>query len=189
MGGNSIVIATFNDENERHERVLSLREVNGKSYIAANHWPRAWYRQALDNPNIEIKMAGVREFAPYTAVPLEGAEDNLLREEYNISFRAAPKWDFLLVIFYGLILTDKNRVFLSSHELNSPLVILPKLSELPMRCFSCGSTNQSQIKNLYGYDVCDSCEQTLNLYKDHTIRKHIASYEKCIIELNSISCF
>ena len=47
-----------------------------------------------------------------------------------------------------------------------------------MRCFSCGSTNQSQIKNLYGYDVCDSCEQPLNLYKDHTIRKHIASYEK-----------
>ena len=47
-----------------------------------------------------------------------------------------------------------------------------------MHCFSCGSANQSQIKNLYGYDICDSCEPTLGLYKDHTIRKHIASYEK-----------
>ena len=47
-----------------------------------------------------------------------------------------------------------------------------------MRCFSCGSTNQSQIKSLYGYNVCDSCEPTLGLYKDNTIRKHIASYEK-----------
>ncbi|GIS68747.1 MAG: hypothetical protein CM1200mP8_3050 [Chloroflexota bacterium] len=56
MGGNSIIIATFNDENERHERVLSLREINGENYVAANHWPRAWYRQALDNPNVEVKM-------------------------------------------------------------------------------------------------------------------------------------
>ena len=47
-----------------------------------------------------------------------------------------------------------------------------------MHCFSCGSTNQSRIKNLYGYDICDSCEPTLGLYKDNTIRKHIASYEK-----------
>jgi hypothetical protein len=47
-----------------------------------------------------------------------------------------------------------------------------------MRCFSCVSTNQSQIKSLYGYNVCDSCEPTLGLYKDNTIRKHIASYEK-----------
>ena len=47
-----------------------------------------------------------------------------------------------------------------------------------MRCFSCGNTKQSQIKNLFGHDVCDSCEPTLNLYKDHTIRKHITSYER-----------
>ena len=94
MGGNSIIIATFNDKNQRHQRVLSLREVNGKNYIAANHWPRAWYRQALDNPNIEIKMAGVEKFAPYTAVPLEGAEDDLLREEYNISFRGRAQMGF-----------------------------------------------------------------------------------------------
>lgn len=45
-------------------------------------------------------------------------------------------------------------------------------------CFSCGSTIQSQIKTLCGYDVCSSCEPTLGLYKDDTIRKHIASYEK-----------
>ena len=74
MGGNSIIIATFNDENERHERVLSLREISGENYVAANHWPRAWYRQALDNPNVEVKMPREEEFSPYTAVPLEGAE-------------------------------------------------------------------------------------------------------------------
>lgn len=93
MGSTSIVIATF-DEAERHERVLSLREVNGKPYIAANHWPRAWYNQALDNPNVEVKMAGEADFAPYLAVPLEGEEDALLREEYSLSFRSRAQMGF-----------------------------------------------------------------------------------------------
>ena len=58
MVGNSIVIATYNSENDRGERVLSVREVDG----AANHWPRAWYRQAIANPNVEVKMAGEERF-------------------------------------------------------------------------------------------------------------------------------
>ena len=94
MGGNSIVIATFNNENERHERVLSVREVNGENYIAANHWPRAWYRQAIENPNVEVKMAGEEEFANYTAVPLVGEEDELLRERYSLSFRSRAQMGF-----------------------------------------------------------------------------------------------
>ncbi|MBM89576.1 MAG: hypothetical protein CMQ41_14490 [Gammaproteobacteria bacterium] len=94
MGGNSIVIATYNDVNERHERVLSLRKVNGNDYIAANHWPRAWYHQALDNPNVEVKMAGSEEFEAFLAVPLEGEEDALLREEYALSFRSRAQMGF-----------------------------------------------------------------------------------------------
>jgi len=39
----SLVIATLNDDNERHERVLRLKQIDGLDYIAANHWPRAWY--------------------------------------------------------------------------------------------------------------------------------------------------
>jgi len=93
MGSSSIVIATFSD-NERHERVLSVREVNGNQYVAANHWPRDWYNQALDNPNVEVKMAGANEFAPYHAVPLEGEEDALLREEYSLSFSSRAQMGF-----------------------------------------------------------------------------------------------
>lgn len=94
QGRTSLVIATFNADNERHERVLSLREVNGKPYVAANHWPRSWYKQALENPNVEVQMPGTEEFAPYLAVPLEGAEDALLREEYSLSFRARAQMGF-----------------------------------------------------------------------------------------------
>ena len=40
MRGNSIIIATYDEGNERHERVLSLREMDNEKYISANHWPR-----------------------------------------------------------------------------------------------------------------------------------------------------
>lgn len=80
----TIVIATFDDDQNRHERVVRLVEIEGKAYIAANHWPRAWYHQALDNPNIEVKMDDV--FEPYVAVPLEGAEEEMVRGIYTFGF-------------------------------------------------------------------------------------------------------
>jgi|TARA_Y100000294_G_C8397516_1_gene273412 hypothetical protein len=84
QGSTSLVIATFGDDNERHERVLRLEQTDGNSYIAANHWPRAWYHQALDNQQVEVKMPGEESFAPYLAVPLEGAEDQRLQEVYPV---------------------------------------------------------------------------------------------------------
>lgn len=83
-GQSTIVIATFDEDGERHERVLSLREVEGRDYVAANHWPRAWYQQALANPRVEVRKD--EGFEPYVAVPLEGEEEALLREEYAVGF-------------------------------------------------------------------------------------------------------
>ena len=94
QGRTSIVIATLNENNERHERVLSLREVDGNHYIAANHWPRAWYHQALDNPNVEVKMPGEDVFLPFLAVPLDGVEETLLSEEYRLSVRSRAQMGF-----------------------------------------------------------------------------------------------
>ncbi|MDG2251604.1 MAG: hypothetical protein P8N11_12240 [Gammaproteobacteria bacterium] len=94
QGRTSIVIATLNEDNERHERVLSLREVDGNHYIAANHWPRAWYHQALDNPNVEVKMPGEDVFLPFLAVPLDGVEETLLSEEYRLSVRSRAQMGF-----------------------------------------------------------------------------------------------
>ncbi|MEQ8408100.1 MAG: hypothetical protein RKH07_07480 [Gammaproteobacteria bacterium] len=82
----TIVIATFDDDNNRHERVVRLVEYEGDAYIAANHWPRAWYHQALENPQIEVEMESGEGFAPYVAVPLEGAEEELMEEVYSVSF-------------------------------------------------------------------------------------------------------
>jgi len=80
----TIVIATFDEDGERHERVLRLVQIDGNNYVAANHWPRAWYHQALENPRVEVEMED--RFEPYVAVPVEGAEEEMLREEYAVSF-------------------------------------------------------------------------------------------------------
>lgn len=86
QGSTSLVIATFNSDNERHERVLRLEQIDGNNYIAANHWPRSWYRQALNNPDVEVKMPGEEGFSTYTAVPLEGEELARISEIYSFGF-------------------------------------------------------------------------------------------------------
>lgn len=80
----TIVVATFDEEQNRHERVVRLVEVDGTAYVAANHWPRAWYHQALENPRIEVRMDD--KFEPYIAVPLEGAEEERISNIYTVNF-------------------------------------------------------------------------------------------------------
>ena len=94
MRGNSIIIATYDDQNERHERVLSLREMDSVMYVSANHWPRAWYKQALVNPNVEVQLANSGEFTNFTAVPLEGSEDKKVRERFRPGFRSQLRMGF-----------------------------------------------------------------------------------------------
>ncbi len=83
-GGSSIAIATFNHEGERHERVVRLTKIDGNNYIAAQHWPRAWYYQALERPDIEVKMDD--NFQAYTAVPLSGSELEHVKDVYRMGF-------------------------------------------------------------------------------------------------------
>lgn len=82
QNSSTIVIATFDDDGARNERVVRLTVLDGKYYIAANHWPRAWYRQALDNPQLEVKTE--ESFEPYVAVPLQGDELEFVEEGYQV---------------------------------------------------------------------------------------------------------
>jgi hypothetical protein len=86
QGSTSLVIATFSGDNERQERVLRLEQVDGNNYITANHWPRAWYNQAIENPNVEVKLPGEDSFGNYLVVPLEGDEEENIREVYSFGF-------------------------------------------------------------------------------------------------------
>jgi hypothetical protein len=69
---NTLVITTRDTQGNASDRVVSRIETNGALYVAANHWPRAWYQQALQNPAVQVDLGdGKRD---YRAVAVTGAE-------------------------------------------------------------------------------------------------------------------
>lgn len=79
-GPNSLVITTRGEDGDESDRVVSRLESNGQLYVAANHWPRAWYRRALENPNVQI-ATGDGEKKPYLAVPATDEERDRVHAE------------------------------------------------------------------------------------------------------------
>jgi hypothetical protein len=72
QAGTTLVITTFDASGAAHPRVVSRLESDGHLYVAANHWPRAWYRRALANPKVQATFDGTTR--DYQAVPVTGAE-------------------------------------------------------------------------------------------------------------------
>lgn len=70
--GSTLVITTLDGDGSPHDRVVSRLESDGQLYVAANHWPRAWYENALENPEVRVTLDG--ETREYRAVPVTGAE-------------------------------------------------------------------------------------------------------------------
>jgi hypothetical protein len=70
--GSTLTITTFEPGGAAHDRVVSKLETDGKLYVAANHWPRAWYKRALANPDVEVTVDGQK--TAYRAVPVSDAE-------------------------------------------------------------------------------------------------------------------
>ena len=79
--GETITIVTQDADGEKAQRVLARLENGGQIFIAANHWPRAWYNQALENPAVEGIIDG--ETKPYTAVPVSDAEHERLQRDHD----------------------------------------------------------------------------------------------------------
>jgi hypothetical protein len=94
--GSTLVITTFEPDGSPHDRVVSRLESEGKLYVAANHWPRAWYDRALANPEVQATLDGVK--GDYRAVPVTGAEhdrvdrDNRLGVIFRILTGFPPRY-------------------------------------------------------------------------------------------------
>lgn len=71
-GGSTLVLTTFDPDGTAHDRVLARLDTEGKVYVSANHWPRAWYRRALANPDVQATIDGQKE--TYRVVSVAGAE-------------------------------------------------------------------------------------------------------------------
>jgi F420H(2)-dependent quinone reductase len=81
--GSTLVITTFDESGTPHDRVVSRLESDGKLYVATNHWPRAWYHRALENPEVQVALDG--EKGDYRAVPVTGAEQGRVESENRLA--------------------------------------------------------------------------------------------------------
>jgi len=82
--GGTLVIHTTKEDGSAHRRVLARLQDGDQLYVAVNHWPRAWYRQALANPEVQVELDG--EMRAYRAVPVSEEEHARLEERFPISF-------------------------------------------------------------------------------------------------------
>jgi hypothetical protein len=80
--GSVLVITTFDGDGTSHDRVVSRLESNGQLYVAANHWPRAWYKRALGNPEVKVTLDG--EKRDYRVAPISGAEHDRVDGEHSL---------------------------------------------------------------------------------------------------------
>ena len=78
----NLLITTFDADGTPHDRILSSLESEGRLYVAANHWPRAWYDRALENPDVQATRGGER--GDYRAVPVTGAEHDRGESEHSL---------------------------------------------------------------------------------------------------------
>ena len=95
-GEKTLVITTVDAGGAAHDRVVARLESDGKLYVAANHWPRAWYRRALANPEVSVTLDGAK--GDYRAVPVSGEEharvdaDNRLPVVFRILTGFPPRY-------------------------------------------------------------------------------------------------
>ena len=80
--GSTLVITTFDGNGTPHDRVVSRLETDSQLYVAANHWPRAWYNRVLEKPEVHVTLDG--EKGDYRAVPVTGVEHDRVADDNNL---------------------------------------------------------------------------------------------------------
>ena len=80
--GEHWLVITTNDAQGSHNTVVAGVEIDAQLYVAANHWPRGWYKRALANPDVLITRDGKRQ--AYRAAPVTGEERVRVAERYRV---------------------------------------------------------------------------------------------------------
>ena len=81
-GETTLVITTTSADGTSSDRVVTSLKSNGQLYVAANHWPRAWYSRALKNPRVRVALVG--QTGDYLAVPVTGDEHERVDDEHSL---------------------------------------------------------------------------------------------------------
>lgn len=78
----TLQITTTASDGTASRRILARVESAGQLYVAANHWPRAWYREALANPAVQVSLES--EQGSYVAVPVVGDEHDRVNADNSL---------------------------------------------------------------------------------------------------------
>ena len=83
----TLVLTVTDDQGNENDRVLARLDSNGELFVAVNHWPRAWYRKALQNPDVQVTIDGERR--DYRAIAASKPEHQRLLAEHphNLAFK------------------------------------------------------------------------------------------------------
>ena len=79
--GTSLVITTIEADGTTHDRVVQRLDSDDRLYVSANHWPRAWYRRALEQPDVQVTLDG--DTGDYRVVPITGSEHERVDAEHR----------------------------------------------------------------------------------------------------------
>lgn len=79
---NWVVLTTTDAGGRSLDTVVAGMESGGQLYVAANHWPRAWYNRAVANPDVMVARAG--EKTARRAVQVAGEERDRVARDYRL---------------------------------------------------------------------------------------------------------
>ncbi len=89
-GEENLVVTLTEDDGSKTQRVLSLFESQGELYLAANHWPRGWFNQVKEQPEVHIEFGGAHsaQSGDYRAVLVQGADHDRVLADNRLPFFA-----------------------------------------------------------------------------------------------------
>ena len=80
----NLVMTTTDSKGHPDPRKITYVVVDGGIYVSAHHWPRAWYHQAIKDPNVVVDLRGSK--SDYVAVPIAGREFQSVAEAFPLPF-------------------------------------------------------------------------------------------------------
>lgn len=87
QAGSTLVLTTVAEDGATRDRVVSRLESGGQLYVAANHWPRAWYERLLANPEVKVTLDGTTGDYRAVSVAAGGEEHERIAKDNPV-----PGW-------------------------------------------------------------------------------------------------
>ena len=82
QAGETWLLITATVDGEDRSVVVAGVESAGRTYVAANHWPRTWYQRIVENPDVRVTVRGRQ--AAHRAVSVSGDEHARIAREYRL---------------------------------------------------------------------------------------------------------